>query len=72
MIRQLTALLMLVVGLVSAGSGGSAGQGLVRTEGNPSCITQCRANHNQCRVATKGSPSCDAQLQACLQTCLRK
>jgi len=37
-----------------------------------SCAAQCRAAHNQCRIATKGSPRCDAQLQACLSRCLRR
>jgi hypothetical protein len=34
------------------------------------CAANCRAQHNQCRIATKGSPSCDAQLQACMQRCI--
>lgn len=34
------------------------------------CAGQCRAHHNQCRLATKGAPSCDMELQSCLQRCL--
>jgi hypothetical protein len=41
-------------------------------QGNPSCIAQCRAQHNQCRMTSRGSSSCDAQLQSCLQSCLRR
>ncbi len=33
------------------------------------CVQQCRAAHNQCRIATKGSPSCDGQLQSCMDRC---
>jgi hypothetical protein len=36
------------------------------------CVSACKADHNQCRVASKGSASCDAQLQSCLQSCLKK
>jgi hypothetical protein len=36
------------------------------------CASNCRAQHNQCRIATKGSSSCDTRLQQCLQRCLRR
>lgn len=62
----------LAVAFVMATAGVSLGGGPVPTQGNPSCITQCRAAHSQCRVHTRGSQSCDAQLQACLQGCLRR
>jgi hypothetical protein len=39
-----------------------------------SCASQCRAAHNQCRIAGKSyqSPQCDAQLQACMERCGRR
>ncbi|MBK9079144.1 MAG: hypothetical protein WBP38_02840 [Hyphomicrobium sp.] len=35
------------------------------------CVAQCRAAHNQCRMAAKSisAPNCDAQLQACIERC---
>lgn len=38
------------------------------------CAAQCRAAHNQCRIAGKSysSPQCDAQLQSCLERCGRR
>ncbi|MBA2126865.1 hypothetical protein DLM45_11640 [Hyphomicrobium methylovorum] len=35
------------------------------------CVQQCRAQHNDCRMATKllSSPRCDAQLQSCISRC---
>jgi hypothetical protein len=35
------------------------------------CVAQCRAAHNQCRIAAKAvsAPQCDAQLQACIERC---
>jgi hypothetical protein len=35
------------------------------------CVAQCRAAHNQCRMAAKSisAPKCDAQLQACIERC---
>ena len=36
------------------------------------CVSSCRAAHSDCRLRTKGSSSCDAQLQACLQSCLKR
>ncbi len=35
------------------------------------CVQQCRAQHNDCRMATKllSSPYCDAQLQGCISHC---
>lgn len=35
-----------------------------------SCVDQCQANHDRCRVQTKGSPVCDAERQRCLEQCL--
>ena len=37
-----------------------------------SCVSSCRAAHSDCRLRTKGSASCDGQLQACLQSCLKR
>ncbi|MBL8565413.1 MAG: hypothetical protein JNM89_06845 [Hyphomicrobiaceae bacterium] len=47
---------------------------VARSEGPSAkqCAADCRAGHDQCRIATKNSPSCDAQLQRCMQGCLRK
>ena len=36
------------------------------------CVSQCRNDHNQCRISTKGSPSSDAQLQSCMDSCRSK
>lgn len=38
------------------------------------CAAQCRAVHNQCRMAGRSyqSPQCDAQLQACMERCGRR
>lgn len=40
---------------------------------NENCVSQCRAAHNQCRIAAKAvsAPQCDAQLQACIERCGR-
>lgn len=37
------------------------------------CAAQCRAAHNQCRMAARSvsAPRCDAQLQSCLERCSR-
>ena len=35
-----------------------------------SCVSNCQARHDQCRVATKDAPGCDAERQRCLQSCL--
>jgi hypothetical protein len=37
-----------------------------------SCVSACRAAHNDCRIRTKGSASCDAQFQACMQGCVKR
>ncbi len=55
-------LLLLLPVTVARGEGSSPRQ----------CAADCRAGHNQCRMATKNSPSCDAKLQNCLQSCLRR
>lgn len=35
------------------------------------CVSECRSEHNQCRVEAKAisSPQCDAKLQACIDRC---
>jgi hypothetical protein len=37
-----------------------------------SCVSECQAQHDRCRVETKGSRTCDEVRQHCLQICLRK
>jgi hypothetical protein len=37
-----------------------------------SCVSQCQAQHDRCRVETKGSRTCDEVRQHCLQICLQK
>lgn len=37
-----------------------------------SCVSACRAAHNDCRIRTKGSASCDAQFQSCMQGCVKR
>ncbi len=44
----------------------------IAVAGNASCVSQCQAQHDLCRVATKGSRSCDAERQRCLEICLQK
>lgn len=56
---------------VSAGTPLPSGP-VIKVQGNPSCVTQCRAAHSQCRVQSKSSQACDAQLQSCLQSCLSR
>jgi hypothetical protein len=53
---------------VIAALGVLLGQTGFQAEANQ-CVSQCRAAHNQCRMATKGSPSCDSQLQSCMDRC---
>lgn len=56
------------------------GFGLAFTDGSASCasaegtscVSACRAAHNECRIRTKGSASCDAQFQACMQGCVKR
>jgi hypothetical protein len=67
--RRLLCLLVLASGLAGAGLPPAPEQPPVRIA-QDSCAANCRAQHNQCRIATKGSPSCDAQLQACMQRCI--
>ncbi len=71
-VARRTAISMILGALaVTAAAALLSGSGAGTAEAN-SCTAQCRAAHNQCRIATKGSPSCDAQLQACLSRCLRR
>ena len=37
-----------------------------------SCVSECQAQHDRCRVETKGSRTCDEVRQHCLQICLQK
>jgi len=70
--------LMMLAGLVCAAA--TAGFGLALGDGarscanaqNSSCVSACRAAHNDCRIRTKGSASCDAQLQACMRDCIKR
>jgi hypothetical protein len=49
----------------------ASGGGAIQLANADQCISQCRAAHNQCRIAAKAvsSPQCDAQLQACIERC---
>lgn len=49
----------------------AAGGGSIELANADQCVSQCRAAHNQCRIAAKAvsSPQCDAQLQACIERC---
>ncbi|MGD9784686.1 MAG: hypothetical protein AB7E80_01525 [Hyphomicrobiaceae bacterium] len=55
-----------VAGMALATSTRPADAGIDRA-----CVSACRSQNNQCRIATKNSPSCDQQLQRCLDSCRR-
>lgn len=67
-VRRYIVMLALAAALPLAGASMSVGETVIKIQSNPSCVSQCRAAHNQCRIA--GRSNCDAQLQSCLQGCL--
>jgi hypothetical protein len=69
MMLRLIVLSFLTVGLAAAGPPPVPAPAPIQVA-QDGCAANCRAQHNQCRIATKGSPSCDAQLQACMQRCI--
>jgi len=69
--RRMRLLMAVAVLATALGVGFDGASTPACAQGN-ACAANCRAAHNQCRIATKGSPSCDAQLRACLQSCTRR
>lgn len=62
----------MIAGLFGIAAVAAVVAGVPRDVKANSCAANCRAQHNQCRIATKGAGSCDQRLQQCLQSCMRK